>query len=283
MAAVGTMEAGTERVSLDWARSLGRARRPGAAARGADRAVRRPDRDGLVVRRRKRRPARHGRQRRSAHAGVFLETGKLFPETLAYQGRAGALGWGSRTCARSARSGRPRAIRPGRAAVAAASPTCAATSARPSRWIRRLAGFAGWITGRKRFQGGVRDGVARRSRSTPSPARSSSTRWSTGPRTISGTIAGCASCRCTLCWRAASRRSAARHAHGRSRRGGCAGRSVVAARQDRVRHPPRRGYLGCRKQAAPRPRDAALQRDRPWATARGRSAVHRVLAGPCRT
>ena len=36
------------------------------------------------------------------------------------------------------------------------TPTPAAPSARPSRWRRALAGFDGWITGRKRFQSRTR-------------------------------------------------------------------------------------------------------------------------------
>ena len=68
---------------------------------------------------------------------VFLETGKLFPETLAYRDELVEWLWvdgrprRSRPIPRTSHAPTPTAI------CGAASPTCAATSARPSRWTRR--------------------------------------------------------------------------------------------------------------------------------------------------
>ncbi len=90
---------------------------------------------------------------------IFLDTGKLFPETLAYRD------------ALVARLGLDdvRAARPDGAALAAADPTgrlwrsdpdhcCALRKVAPL--ARALAPFDAWISGRKRFQGGSRDGLA---------------------------------------------------------------------------------------------------------------------------
>jgi phosphoadenosine phosphosulfate reductase len=87
----------------------------------------------------------------SATPVLFLETGMLFPETLAYQQTlAAALGLQD-----------VRLVRPGAGAVAAADPSgdlhsrdhdacCALRKTEPLR--RALASFEGWITGRKRDQ-----------------------------------------------------------------------------------------------------------------------------------
>jgi phosphoadenosine phosphosulfate reductase len=86
---------------------------------------------------------------------IFLETGKLFPETLAY--RDELVAW--------LRLGDVRTIRPASADLAQADPDGTLWRTDPDRCchIRKteplddaLAGFAGWITGRKRFQGGLR-------------------------------------------------------------------------------------------------------------------------------
>jgi phosphoadenosine phosphosulfate reductase len=86
---------------------------------------------------------------------LFLDTGKLFPETLAYRDRLIArLGLAD-----------VRSIRPDAAAIAAADPAgdlwrrdpdrcCALRKVEPL--ARALAGFDVWITGRKRYQGGLR-------------------------------------------------------------------------------------------------------------------------------
>jgi phosphoadenylyl-sulfate reductase (thioredoxin) len=89
---------------------------------------------------------------------LFLETGMLFPETLAYQRDvAGRLGLAD-----------VRLIRPDAGAIAADDPDgtlhardadacCAIRKARPLE--AALAPFDAWITGRKRFQGGARAGL----------------------------------------------------------------------------------------------------------------------------
>ena len=90
---------------------------------------------------------------------LFVETGMLFPETLAYQLQvAGALGLGN-----------VRRITPLPAAVTARDPAgdlhardadacCHLRKTEPLD--RALAGFDTWITGRKRFQGGARQALA---------------------------------------------------------------------------------------------------------------------------
>ncbi len=86
---------------------------------------------------------------------LFLETGMLFPETLAYQSELAAR-LGLRDV---------RRITPDRTALlqrdadgilhqAAPDACCALRKTEPL--AAALAGFDGWITGRKRFQGGAR-------------------------------------------------------------------------------------------------------------------------------
>jgi phosphoadenosine phosphosulfate reductase len=156
MAAVGTMETGTERVSLDWARStwgeldglaLLRAALTGPFAGqiamvssfGAESAVLLD----MIASIDRRTPV------------IFLETGKLFPETLAHKDEL--VDWLGLEDVRS--------IRPDPAELAKSDPAGDLWSREPDFCchIRKtepldqaLAGFAGWITGRKRFQGGVR-------------------------------------------------------------------------------------------------------------------------------
>jgi phosphoadenosine phosphosulfate reductase len=86
---------------------------------------------------------------------IFLDTGKLFPETLQYRDRLmQQLGL---IDLRTARPEPPR--------IAAVDPAGTLWSTDPDVccWQRKvepldeaLAGFAAWITGRKRYQGGVR-------------------------------------------------------------------------------------------------------------------------------
>lgn len=156
MTAVGTMEARTERVSLDWARSnwgeldglaLLRAALTGPFAGqiamvssfGAESAVLLD----MIASVDRRTPV------------IFLETGKLFPETLAYKDEL--VAWLGLEDVRS--------IRPDPAALAKSDPVGDLWSREPDLCchIRKtepldeaLSGFAGWITGRKRFQGGLR-------------------------------------------------------------------------------------------------------------------------------
>ncbi len=86
---------------------------------------------------------------------IFLETGKLFPETLQYRDtlvdRLGLLD--------------VRSVRPNARALALADPAGTLWQSDPDVccWQRKvepldeaLAGFPAWITGRKRFQGGMR-------------------------------------------------------------------------------------------------------------------------------
>jgi phosphoadenosine phosphosulfate reductase len=86
---------------------------------------------------------------------IFLDTGKLFPETLAH--RDELVDWLGLTDV--------RAIPPDAADLARSDPDGELWRREPDLCchIRKtepldqaLAGFAGWITGRKRFQGGVR-------------------------------------------------------------------------------------------------------------------------------
>ena len=86
---------------------------------------------------------------------VFLETGKLFPETLAYVDEL--VAW--------LRLEDVRSIRPDPADLARSDPDGTLWRREPDLCChlrktepldRALAGFAGWITGRKRFQGGAR-------------------------------------------------------------------------------------------------------------------------------
>jgi len=86
---------------------------------------------------------------------IFLETGKLFPETLRYRDAlVDRLGLSD-----------VRSVRPDAGTLAAADPAGALWQSDPDLccWHRKvepldeaLAGFPAWITGRKRFQGGMR-------------------------------------------------------------------------------------------------------------------------------
>ena len=86
---------------------------------------------------------------------IFLDTGWLFEETLAYRDTLIAtLGL------RDVRSIKPLRGQCSIATIPSAScgspiRTNAASSARSSRWRARLQPFAAWINGRKRFQGGA--------------------------------------------------------------------------------------------------------------------------------
>lgn len=90
---------------------------------------------------------------------VFLDTGKLFAETLTYKDEL--VSW--------LRLEDVRSIRPAEADLARHDPDGALWEREPDMCchIRKtepldqaLAGFAGWITGRKRFQGGMRTGMS---------------------------------------------------------------------------------------------------------------------------
>ncbi len=89
---------------------------------------------------------------------IFLDTGKLFPETLRYRDMLTA-----RFGLRDVRSVRPKAQ-----TLALVDPIGAMWEGDPDRccWHRKvepldeaLTGFAAWITGRKRFQGGLREAL----------------------------------------------------------------------------------------------------------------------------
>ena len=90
---------------------------------------------------------------------IFLETGKLFAETLAYKDEL--VSW--------LRLEDVRSIRPEETDLARHDPDGSLWEREPDLCchIRKtepldqaLAGFAGWITGRKRFQGGMRTGMS---------------------------------------------------------------------------------------------------------------------------
>lgn len=159
MAAVETMVAGSERVSLDWARSnwgeldglgLLRAALTGPFAGqiamvssfGAESAVLLD----MIASIDRRTPV------------IFLETGKLFAETVAYKDTL--VEWLGLEDVRS--------IRPDTAEIAKSDSDGQLWSREPDLCchIRKtepldlaLGGFAGWITGRKRFQGGLRSAL----------------------------------------------------------------------------------------------------------------------------
>ena len=95
---------------------------------------------------------------------VFLDTGKLFPETLAYRD----------TLVRRLGLRDVRSVGPSAATLAASDPAGKLWETDPDVccWHRKvepldeaLAGFPAWITGRKRFQGGQRQGGCARRRS----------------------------------------------------------------------------------------------------------------------
>lgn len=86
---------------------------------------------------------------------IFLDTGKLFPATLEYRDRLVRL-----LGLTDLRTARPE---PARIAAVDPSGTLWSTDPDVCCWQRKvepldeaLAGFAAWITGRKRYQGGVR-------------------------------------------------------------------------------------------------------------------------------
>ena len=90
---------------------------------------------------------------------IFLDTQKLFWETIAYRSKlVDLLGLTD-----------IRIIKPDAESVAGidrrwqaqqdAIPICAATSARANRLQRALSGFDAWISGRKRFHGGRRQDI----------------------------------------------------------------------------------------------------------------------------
>lgn len=86
---------------------------------------------------------------------IFLETGMLFPETLAYQTRlAGDLGLEDMRVIRPD----PAAIldRDGDGGLHRADPDACCALRKTAPLARALTGFDGWITGRKRHQGGAR-------------------------------------------------------------------------------------------------------------------------------
>lgn len=86
---------------------------------------------------------------------IFLETGKLFPETLAYRDRlASRLGLED---VRSIAPDAPSLARQDPEGTLHASDPDACCHVRKVVPLERaLAGFQAWITGRKRFQGGAR-------------------------------------------------------------------------------------------------------------------------------
>ncbi|MBV9653453.1 MAG: phosphoadenylyl-sulfate reductase [Acetobacteraceae bacterium] len=90
---------------------------------------------------------------------IFLDTGKLFPETLRYRD----------TLVERLGLTRVRAVPPNEATLAAVDSDGTLWRSDPSLccWARKvepldeaLAGFEAWITGRKRFQGGKRSDLA---------------------------------------------------------------------------------------------------------------------------
>ena len=86
---------------------------------------------------------------------VFLDTGKLFPETLAYQEEL--VAWLGLEAVRSIRPDPADLGRfDGAGDLWRSEPDLCCQIRKTEPLDRALAGFAGWITGRKRFQGGSR-------------------------------------------------------------------------------------------------------------------------------
>ena len=133
---------------------------------------------------------------------IFLDTGRLFAETLEYRSLVVArLGL---TDVRSVTPDPERlhAKDPHRA-LWMTDPDLCCRIRKTEPLARALENFDAWFTGRKRFQGATRAGFAC---SRPTASASRSTRWRTGAptssrRTCSGTI-----CRRTRWSRAATRR-----------------------------------------------------------------------------
>ena len=203
------------------------------------RARSRADRAGLVVRRRERGAARHGRDRSiRATPVIFLDTGKLFEETQDYRDELTAL-----LGLEDVRVVRPEPAALARQdaerhALARTSPTSAATSARPRSLDRALDGFAAWITGRKRFQGGPAQRAAdhrRRALERPDQAQPAGALVGRGRRALSAPAqpAGASAGRRRL----RLDRLRALHPAGRTRRA-AARRPLVGPGQGGMRHPP---------------------------------------------
>ena len=149
---------------------------------------------------------------------VFLETGKLFPETLAYKDEL--VEW--------LRLEDVRSIRPDAGELARFDGAGDLWRREPDMCchIRKTEPLDLALAGVRRLDHRVASASraacgpsCRRSRATRSPASSSSTRWPAGRWTTFGTTGGCASCRSIRWSREAIPPSAASPAHGRSRRG----------------------------------------------------------------
>jgi phosphoadenosine phosphosulfate reductase len=136
---------------------------------------------------------------------IFLDTGKLFPETLAYKDEL--VAWPGLEDVRTVRADPADLARfGGDGRLWRREPDLCCHVRKTEPLDRALAGFAGWTTGRKRFQGGDRrampaleaDPVSGQLQLNPRPACRSRTCGITG---------ACASCSCTRCSRAATPRS----------------------------------------------------------------------------
>ena len=139
---------------------------------------------------------------------IFLETGKLFAETLRFKDEL--VAWLRLEDVRAIRPSRdrPRPVRSRRNAVAErARPLLPHSQDRAARRglgrLRRLDHRA------QAFPGRCARPRCRRSRAIRSPARSSSIPWRAGRRKTSGTTGACASCRCIPWLPEAIRRSVA--------------------------------------------------------------------------
>jgi phosphoadenosine phosphosulfate reductase len=86
---------------------------------------------------------------------IFLETGKLFPETLAYKDEL--VAWLGLEDVRTVRPDPADLVRfDGDGGLWRREPDLCCHVRKTEPLDRALADFAGWITGRKRFQGGAR-------------------------------------------------------------------------------------------------------------------------------
>jgi phosphoadenosine phosphosulfate reductase len=90
---------------------------------------------------------------------IFLDTGKLFPETLAYKDEL--VAWLGLEDVRTVRGDTADLARfDGDGRLWRREPDLCCHVRKTEPLDRALAGFAGWITGRKRFQGGARRAMA---------------------------------------------------------------------------------------------------------------------------
>ena len=233
------------------------------------RAAAPPHRAGLGLRGRERRPPPHGGRGRPGPAGDLPRHRQALPGDAGLPRPAGAPARPHRHPQRLPGQGGAlvRHDRHGRLFEDDPDLCCHIRKTEPL--AEELDGFAAWITGRKRFQGGLGP-ASRRSSPSPAPAGSSSTRSRPGTRRGSRPTGSGTTSRPTPSWRAATARSAA---------------PPAPARPATARTPaPGAGSASTRPSAAstcPRPTETTYEPRQPRAEpARGRALRPRRAQGP---